>query len=183
MKLAKEEIQKLVLGGLMCVGVVYSYFDMLLFPLKKYQASTKKSSEALVPEMQKAQAQIKLTQDLEKTLAQRSIVLRQVDDMIPEGSPVAWFPTKVGDFFKRQGIEKATTKLNSEAPEKEMPGFRRMAWGIDLPKIDYAQFGGAVAALENDDPLLEIRAMQIDASRDDAETQRTTLTVNNLVKQ
>ena len=183
MKLGKDEIQKLVLGGLLLVGVVYSYFDLLLFPLKKRQEATLKSTVALGPEIQNAQAQIKKTQELERTVPEKMVVLRQVDAMIPEGSPVAWFPTKVGDFFRRQGIEKATTKINSETPEKDLPGFRRLAWGIDLPKVAYGQFGSAISALENEDPLLEIRTLQIDASRDDAETQRSTITVNNLVKQ
>jgi hypothetical protein len=183
MKLGKEEIQKLVLGGLLLVGVVYSYFDLLLFPLKKHQVLTQKSTVALGPEIQAAQAQIKKTQELERTVPEKTIVIRQVDAMIPEGSPVAWFPTKVGDFFRRQGIEKATTKINSENAEKELPGFRRLTWGIDFPKVVYSQFGGAIAALENEEPLLEIRTMLIDASRDDPETQRSTITVNNLVKQ
>ena len=183
MKLGKDEIQKLILGGLIVVGAVYSYFDLLLFPLQKRQAAAQKSTAGLGPEIQNAQAQIKKTQELEKSLAEKTDVLRQVNDMIPEGSPVAWFPTKVGDFFKRQGIDKSTTKINSETPEKELPGFRRLSWGIDLPKVAFGQFGGAIAALENEEPLLEIRTMQIDASRDDAETQRSTLTVNNLVKQ
>lgn len=183
MKLGKDEIQKLVLGGLLFIGMVYSYFDLLLFPLKKRQEAALKSTVALGPEIQNAQAQIKKTQDLERSVPEKTVVLRQVDAMIPEGSPVAWFPTKVGDFFKRQGIEKATTKMNSEIPEKELPGFRRLAWGIDFPKVVYNQFGGAIAALENEEPLLEIRTLQIDASRDDAESQRSTITVHNLVKQ
>lgn len=183
MKLGKEEIQKLVLGGLLVLGMIYSYFDLLLFPLKKRQEAAIKSTVALGPEIQNAQAQIKKTQDLERTVPEKTVVIRQVDSMIPEGSPVAWFPTKVGDFFKRQGIEKATTKMNSESPEKELPGFRRLSWGIDFPKVVYGQFGGAIAAFENEEPLLEIRTMQIDASRDDAESQRSTITVHNLVKQ
>jgi hypothetical protein len=183
MKLGREEIQKLILGGLIFLGVVYSYFDLLLFPLKKRQSAAQKSTVALGPEIQNAQAQIKKVQDLERSLPEKAVVLRQVDVMIPEGSPVAWFPTKVGDFFKRQGIEKVTTKLNSETIEKDLPGFRRLAWGIDLPKVTYGQFGGAICALENEEPLLEIRTLQIDASRDDAETQRATIVANNLVKQ
>lgn len=183
MKLGKEEIQKLALGGLLLVGVVYSYFDMLLFPLKKKQALATKSAVALGPEIQTAMGQIKKTQDLEASLAQRTIVLRQAGEMIPEGSPVAWLPTKMGDFFKRQGIEKATTKLNSELPEKELPGFRRLAWGIDLPKVSYGLFGSAICALENEEPLIEIRTMQIDATRDDAQSQRAMITVHNIVKQ
>ncbi len=183
MKLGKDEIQKLVLGGLLFVGMVYGYFDLLLFPLKKRQDAATKSTVALGPEILNAEAQIKKAAELEKSVPEKTLVLRQVDAMIPEGSPVAWFPTKVGDFFKRQGIEKATTKINSEAPEKDLPGFRRLAWGIDFPKVVYGEFGNAIAALENEEPLLEIRTMQIDASRDDAESQRSTITVNNLVKQ
>ena len=44
-------------------------------------------------------------------------------------------------------------------------------------------FAQAIAALENEEPLLEISALQIDASRDDVEAQHIFLTVNNLVKQ
>ncbi|HYR58233.1 MAG TPA: hypothetical protein VEO95_06375 [Chthoniobacteraceae bacterium] len=183
MKLAREEIQKLILGGLILLGVVYSYFDLLLFPLKKHQDAATKSAVALGPEIQNAQTQIKNTQDLEKSVGEKTIVLRQADAMIPEGSPVAWFPTMIGDFLKRQGIEKVTTKLNTESVEKELVGFRRLTWGIDIPKVGYGQFGGAICALENENHLLEIRTVQIDASRDDAETQRATITLNNLVKQ
>jgi len=183
MKFGKEEIQKIVLGGLLVIGVVYSYFDLLLAPLKKQQAAARKTTEDLGPQILNARGQLKRTADLERNFAERTVPLRQVDGMIPEGSPVAWFPTKIGDFFKRQGIEKTTTKLNTESPEKELTGFRRISWGIDLAKVGYGQFGSAVSRLENEDPLLEIRSLQIDASRDDAETQRVALTVVNLVKQ
>jgi hypothetical protein len=183
MKLGKEEIQKIVLGGLLLIGLVYVYFDLLLAPLKRQQVAAKKSTADLSPQIVNAKGQVKRTADLERTFVERTLALRQVDAMIPEGSPVAWFPTKVGDFLKRQGIEKVSTKINTDTPDKDLPGFRRLAWSIDLAKVSYSQFGSAVCALENEDPLLEIRTIQIDASRDDAETQRVTLTVNNLVKQ
>ena len=38
-QLGKEEIQKIILGGLMCFGVIYSYFNLLLGPLTKRQAA------------------------------------------------------------------------------------------------------------------------------------------------
>jgi hypothetical protein len=73
--------------------------------------------------------------------------------------------------------------MTAEAMEKELPGFRRISWGIDIPKVEFATLGQAVAALENEEPLLEISTLQIDASRDDVEAQHAVLTVNNLVKQ
>lgn len=183
MKLDKEEIQKIVLGGLLLLGVVYSYFDMLLGPLMKRAELTQTAIVSLGPEIANAKAQIAKTEQLEKDTPKLVMPMRQAEAMIPEGAPVAWFPTRITDFFKKQGIDRATTRMNNETPEKELPGFRRIAWGVDLPKVDFPVFGQAVAALENSEPLLEITAVQIDSSRDDVESQHAFLTVNNLVKQ
>lgn len=183
MKFHREEIQKIFLGGLLLLGVVYSYFDLLLFPLQKGHATARKSIDALTPEMQSAEAQIKRTEDLQKAAPEKTAVITQINAMIPDGSPVAWFPPKVTDFFKRQGIEKVTTKYQSETPEKEVAGYRRLSWGLDLQKVEFAQFGTALCALENEEPLLEITTVQIDTLREDVENQRATLTVQNIVKQ
>ena len=183
MKLGKQEIQKLILGVLILIGVVYSYFDLLLFPEMASQAALKKSIEALGPEINTAQGQVKKTADLQKASPPKLQIIPQVHAMIPDGSPVAWFPTRIGDFFKRQGIDKTAIKMNNEFPEKELPGFRRLAWTVDLSKVDFAQFGTAVCALENEEPLMEITSIQIDASRDDVESQHVVLTLNNLLKQ
>ena len=73
--------------------------------------------------------------------------------------------------------------MNNEFPEKELPGFRRLSWGIDLPRVDFVPFAAALAQLENEEPLVEVVSLQIDTSREDSESQRALLTVNNLVKQ
>jgi hypothetical protein len=183
MKLGKEEIQKIVLSGLLLLGVIYSYFDLLLGPLMTRQEQTQKNVTALGPEIENAKAQIAKTAQLEKDTPKLTLPMRQAEAMIPEGAPVAWFPTRIGEFFKKQGIDRASTRMTSESPEKDLKGFRRISWGVDLPKVDFVTFGLAVAALENEEPLLEVTALQIDASRDDVETQHAFLTVNNLVKQ
>lgn len=183
MKLGKEEIQKLILGGLLLLGVVYSYFDILLIPLQKRQAVLRKSIEAIEPEMRTAQAQIIRTQSLKQSAPEKTTVISQVNGMIPDGSPIAWFPPKMADLFKRQGIEKVQSKFTGESSEKDLPGYRRLAWGVDLQKVDFSQFGAALCALENQEPLLEITSLQIESAREDVEAQRATLTVQNIVKQ
>lgn len=183
MKLGKEELQKTVLGSLICFAVVYSYFNLLLGPLSKRQDALQKSVTALGPEISTAKAQIKKTRELEGSAPGKMATTRQVVAMIPEGSPVAWFPPRVGDFFKKQGLDKATTKLSSEVTDKEMVGFRRMAWAIDLPKVGFVAFATAIAALENEEPLVEINNLQIDTTREDVEMQHALLTVSNIVKQ
>jgi hypothetical protein len=183
MKLGKDEIQKLFLGGLMLIGLIYGYFSMLLGPLSTRQENARKSITALGPQIAEAKAQMRRTQELERNAPSATMNAQQVEAMIPEGSPVAWFPPRVAEFFKRQGVDKSATKLNNEFPEKDLPGFRRMSWGVDLPKVEFAPFAAALAALENEEPLLEITSMQLDASRDDVESQHALITVNNLVKQ
>ncbi len=183
MKLGKEEIQKIVLGVLLLFGVLYSYFDLLLGPLEKRQEATRQSVEALGPEIAKAKAQIEKTRVLEQNAANVALTARQVEAMIPEGAPVAWFPTRMAEFFKRNGLDKTVTRLTTEAPDKELQGFRALSWGVDLPKVEFVAFSKALAALENEEPLLEVSALQINANREDVETQRILLTVNNLIKQ
>ena len=50
MKLGKEEIQKIVLGSLMLVGIVYVYFNMLLGPLVQRPGIVRQSIVDLEPD-------------------------------------------------------------------------------------------------------------------------------------
>jgi hypothetical protein len=183
MKLGKEEIQKIVLGILLLFGMVYSYFNLLLGPLVARQEAYGKSIKGLGPLTVAAKAQIDKTTQMEKEAPKVAMTVHQVNAMIPAGSPVAWFPTRMADFFKRQNIDKVTTRLNSEAADKRYAGYRKLTWGIDVPRVGFVQFANAVAALENEEPLIEITNMQIDAGREDVEMQHVLITVNNLVRQ
>ena len=183
MKLGKEEIQKIFLAALLVLGVVYSYFNLLLGPLSKHQETIQKSVTALGPEIATAKAQIQRTRELEQGAPLRMATTKQVTAMMPEGSPVAWFPPRISEFFKKQGLEKSSTRLQSETVDKEMVGFRKLSWGIDLPKVGFVPFATAVASLENEEPLVEINSLQLDASREDLEMQHALLTLTNIVKQ
>ena len=183
MKLGKEEIQKLALGLLMLVGLVYSYFDMLLFPELKKQEAIRKNIESITPEIAKAKEQIKKAQELEQSAPEKTQVVPQVQAMIPDGAPVAWFPPRVSEFFKRHNIDKVAARMNTETPEKELPGFRRISWTIDLPKVDFISYGQALCALENEDPIVEITTLLMESSHEDVESQHALITVNTLAKQ
>jgi len=80
-------------------------------------------------------------------------------------------------------VDKTATRLNNEIEDKNLPGFRRISWSVDLPRVDFIPFAAAIAQLENDEPLVEISALQVDTSGEDVESQHVLMTVNNLVKQ
>jgi hypothetical protein len=182
MKPRKEDIQKIVLGVLMAMGVVYGYFSILLGPLKKQQLYTRASLSALEPEIAKAKADLERAKQTEANAPKAASTMAQIDAMIPEGAPVAWFPTLVADFFKKQGVEKITTRMTTEVAEKEIPGYRRINWGVDVPKVDCLRFASSLADLENQEPLLEVQGVTIETLKDDPEAQHVLLTLNNIVK-
>lgn len=180
--LGKDNIQKIALGSLLAVGVVYGYFHFLLGPLRAKTRSTAASSTALDPEIAKANSQLLRAKVVEKEAPPIEASIASITGMIPEGAPVAWFPVVISDLFKKAGFEKATTKLSTEIPEKELTGYRRMTWTIDLPRVDCLVFGAALADLENAEPLVQIQSVALETLREDPEVQRVLLTVNNIVK-
>jgi hypothetical protein len=161
MKIGKDEIQKIVLGALVAGGVVYGYFNWLLGPLKQRHQNVAKSIAALEPEIGRARAQISRDLDVQKEAPIARETLAQIDGMIPEGSPVAWFPTLIGDFFKNHGIEKVSTRMNAEGAMPNLTGYRRISWGVELPKVDSLVFAKAMAALENEEPLIGVDSVTI----------------------
>jgi hypothetical protein len=183
MTLGKDEIQKIVLSGLLLIGLIYGYFNMLLGPLSAKQEAAAKSTEELRKKVAEHKAKIRLGQQMDNEAPAAVNIIRQVNAMIPEGSPVAWFPTQMAEHFKQHGIEKISTRMNSEQAEKELAGFRRITWGIDLPQVNFVKFAQALASLENQHPLVEVSGLQVETGTENPENQRVLLTVRNLVKQ
>lgn len=181
-KLGKEEIQKIVLGVLLGVGVVYGYFEWLLFPLQARHAAMTKNIEALKPAIVKAKTQVAREAGVQGQAPVAQATLAQIDSMIPEGAPVAWFPPRIGDFFKNHGIDKAVTRLNSSTVHPTLPGYQRYSWAVEIPQVNHLTFGAALADLENTELLVSIENITIESLREEPDQQRVLLTLINTVK-
>lgn len=183
MKLGKEEIQKIFLGGLLFIILIYGYFEMLLGPLQKQRTSTKSRIEELNKKLTEAKGQIRRVQQLEASLPAAEQTMAAVKAMVPAGAPVAWFPPRVAEHFNREGLGKAATRMTGETADKDLPGFRRMTWSVDLAKIEFIPFAQALADFENNEPLAEITSMQIEAGTTDVEVQRASFNVRTTLTQ
>jgi hypothetical protein len=183
MKLTKDQTQKIFLGAMLLVGVVYGFITFLIGPTQTDRDANLKKAAALDPKIAAAKSQINKVKELQAKLPEAEKFAAQVKGMIPEGSPVAWFPPKLGDYFKRQGVDKVAARSNSDAIEKDLPGFRRMNWGVEVPRVEFAQLATAIAELENGEPLLEIEELFIEVNRDEVHLQHANFTINNLVSQ
>jgi hypothetical protein len=183
MKLTKDEIQKIVLAGMILAIVLYVYSTMLLGALTQREAGANNEINDLQPKVKTAEKQIAATRGLEQNSAQVTERLFEIKSLIPNGAPVAWFPPKMTDFFKRQGITKSSIKLTGDSASASLSGFKNLAWSIDLPQTNFVPLGLAIAALENENPLLEINSLQVDAGTENPGAQHATLTINTIVNQ
>lgn len=183
MKLGKEEIQKIVLGVLLFAILIYGYFEMLLGPLKSNRGRSQARIEELTKKLREAKGQIRRVQELEAEVPVAEQTVQAVKAMIPPGAPVAWFPPRVAEQFNREGLEKAATRMTGETTDKDLSGFRRMTWSVDLAKVEFIPFAQALADFENNEPLAEITSLQIEAGNEDVELQRAALNVRTTVTQ
>ena len=166
----------------MFCGVIYAYFEFLLGPQSAGRENALKAAVALEPQIAAARAQIAKTKSIEDKGPEAQHLLDQVKAMIPDGSPIAWLPTKVADLFKREGIEKANARMLNEVSDKELAGFSKISWAVDVSRTGFLTFAGALSALENEEPLMEVQGFEIEAAREDILNQRITFTLLNLVR-
>ena len=181
-KLNPEQIKKLVLCGILLCFVFYWYFVLLLPGLKKSENATKKMISDMRPKIEAAERQIAAVRGLEKEAPNVANILDALKSMIPDESPIAWFPPRMKDFFERHGIQKVRTSIKRDSSDIRVSGLKRVEWTIEIPVADAVSLGIAIAGLENEDPLVEVRSVQISRLPDNIEYQRATLTLSSLVK-
>jgi hypothetical protein len=182
MKLNAEEIKKIVLSAMVFIILLYCYKNMMLDDQSKRETRALETIASLTPQLADAQKQINRTTALKEKAPADNEILDQIKAMIPPGEPVAWFPPRIMEFFKRQGIEKSSVRQSGVSGGRELPGFKRIAWTIDLPRTEFVQLAIAIAGLENEEPLLEITGLQIDESADNLQFQHATLNVSIIAK-
>jgi predicted Holliday junction resolvase-like endonuclease len=182
MKLTKDQIQKSVLGAMLFCGIIYSYGEFLLGPLSAAREQAVKDAAELVPKIAAARAQIAKTKEVEKKAPASQTLLEQVKAMIPQGSPIAWVPTKITELFRREGVEKSAARMLGEVSEKEISGFAKYAWAVEVPRAEFITFAKALSALENEEPLMEVQFLDIEAGRENVQFQRMTITLHNIVR-
>lgn len=189
MKVTKDKAQKIGLAVVGFFGLLYVYFDQLINPAQAGVLATAQASKDMIPKINAAKELIDRVKKLEEKGPSSKALIDQVNGMIPDGSPVAWFPSRMNSFFKRQhfpefapnGIEKVTVRQSSEIAD--IKGFRKITWALDMPKIQFMLFAAVIANLENEEPLIEVSSIIMDVNRDSFTEQKATVTIISLVKQ
>jgi hypothetical protein len=175
--LKKDQIQKLALSAMGFVVLLYVYFSFFLGPLNARRNTMLKTIEDLQGKLGSSKAEMTKATNLEKQASAATARFAALKTLSPEGAPIAWFPPRMKAFFARQEIDKANTRLENSTPfkEPELSGWTQYSWAVDLPQTDFVVLGNAIAQLENTEPLLTIRRINIHSAVDDPQFQQVTL--------
>ncbi len=182
-KLTKDQWQKISLSALLMIGLIYCYFTFLIGPMGKTDASNLASIEALDGQLAQARTQEMRSRTIEAQARTAEETLAQVNDMIPEGEPIAWFPPKMHDFLERQNLKNSVVRpAGGASPEAGMGDLKSETWSIEVPQSGFVQLGIALAGLENEEKLLQITHLQISNQVDNPEKQHVMINVVALEK-
>ncbi|GEM_PF-832221 len=186
MKLSKETFQKIFLGTLLVAGGVYYYTSELVGPLNLRETRAKGEIKALETKIKEGKAKISQQRALEASdpySEQAQKVLAAMQSAIPSAPPVAWLPTRLGAFFKSEGIPKQSYKPDSSAQnDLGLSGYQLSSWNVEIPAVAYGVFGKALAGFENQDGLSQVTALRIDAVAKDPESHNAQITFSTFVK-
>lgn len=183
MKLTQDQQKKIILIALLFAFVLYWYFFNLLPGFTKQEKSAAKKIEELQPKIKSAKGEIAAVKSLEAKVPEVSEKIETLRALVPDDAPVAWFPPKVRNFFKRHGIEDVTTRQKRALGEIGAGGFSQIEWIVDIPKVDAVGLGIALAGLEAEDPTVSVISVTISADSRDPEFQSATLVLSSIVKQ
>ena len=181
--LNKEQTKRLMLGGFGLIGLLYVYFTFFLGPLNNSRNSIQGKINELEQKIATSKAEISKATKLEESAHAATVRYDAMRALSPDGAPIAWFPPRMKTFFAGQQIDKVTTRLegNNAFKEKELAGWNRYLWIVDLPQADFGSLGKAIALLENSNPLLSIRRLRIHAAANDPEMQEIVFTASTII--
>lgn len=183
-KLNKDQVQKIFLSTLLMIALLYCYSTFLIGPLGTQQLRAEATLKELDTKIGSASTRTKRLNAMELQSKAAGETLAQVNALIPEGEPIAWFPPRMRAFFDRQGIHDIVIKLDRKEKPTEVDlasTFNNFQWTVELPSVPYIPLGIALAGLENEEQLLEIQRVQITSQPANPEQQRITLGIVSLL--
>jgi len=184
MALQSSEIKKIAIGVVFVLLGVYVYFSNFRKPLEEKQKRLEKELVGLREQAKAARDQIARTKALTAGATAAEEVFAQFEQFMKEGAPVAWFPPQVEAFFDRHAIKGVETRIGNEErlPEPDLAHLTQQRWSVRIPQVGYLGFGVALAALENELPILEVQSLRLALPQAGPEFQTVEMAVSTTLE-
>lgn len=184
-KLPKEQLQKIVMMVIFFIILVFVFLSYLISPIGKQKETIVAGNTALEKQVKGAKQQISTTRNLETQSTAAIDTIDRVNELIPEGAPIAWFPPRIERHFAAHDIPGASPRLVNSSPPAEaaLASYNEMEWSLTISKVDFFKFAIALAGLENEHPLLKVTSLRISADAENPAVQNIEMEMKNLVRQ
>jgi hypothetical protein len=182
--LNQDQIKKVILSGFGFVFLLYVYFTFFLGPLNKSRQAALVAIADVQHKIDTSKGETAKTASLERQAKDMTGHFAALKALNPEGAPIAWFPPRIKGFLADQKIDKVMARLEGTTSFKDadLSGWTKYDWLIDLPQTDYASLGEAIAALENREPLLCIRKLNIHLTAQEPQFQQVTIAATTAIE-
>jgi hypothetical protein len=183
-KINQDQIKKMMLSGFGLVFLLYVYFSFFLGPLNRSRQAAQAAIVDIQHKIDTSKNEMAKTATLERQAKDMTAKLAALKALNPEGAPIAWFPPRVKAFFADQNIDKAMARLEGTTnfKEAELSSWVKYDWLIELPQTDYASLGQAIAALENTEPLLWIKKLNIHITAQQPQFQQVAFAATTVIE-
>lgn len=183
-KFNKDQIQKIILSGMLFIFLLYCYFTYGLDPLKAKNKRNTTEMEEVQKKLDAAKLQIRKGQNAVTNAATAVATMESIKGMIPREAPIAWLPPRLTAFFASQGIEKIAVKPGRTEPVRleGLGDFKYYFWSIETEGISFLKMAPALSALENNQPLLIIRGLHFEVLPGNPEMQKFSCELNSILK-
>ena len=158
----------------------WQVYGRLIVPLTEQATEARRAVLDLKGRIAGAQETIGEIHALEQAASGARGRLPSLQGEVPPGSPLVWFPARIGKHFRSMDIPSAVTRLNTTLDEPELPGFERTYWAVELPlgkgSSEIRKACLAVAEIEPLDP--SIRVLDVEIRNDANDPTRRLLVMN-----
>jgi hypothetical protein len=161
----KEERQRLMLGALLLIGVLYGYFGLLLSPI---ELGITHADRAITERNQQIASNGVELRALREEIARldRPILDTTANELIataPE-SHLATTPSTLSRIFDQHRLPKPDARAAMLLPFAGREDLQRAVWELKLRQADALQAGEVIASLENEFVLGEMREIALETN-------------------
>jgi hypothetical protein len=163
-------------------GLAWWAHGHLIVPLAGRGSVLRQQLEQVREHTAEARKTLRTVAALEAQTDDARAELERLQEGLPEGAALVWFPERMRKHFRDAGFDVVSVLPNTAADVPELPGFERSYWAVELPitggakEIRAALVG--LAGLETADSFVRI----LDAAvRPDSQNPARQVAVANVV--
>jgi hypothetical protein len=183
-KLSKDQIKKLALSGMGFVFLLYVYFTFFLGPLQTSRENTLSQIADTQKKIDTSKSEVTKAASLERQAKDAMTRFAALKGLAPEGAPIAWFPPRMKTFFANEGLDRAVARLesNTNFKQNELSAWTKYNWLIELPQVDFANMGKAIADLESAQPLLCVTKLSVHVLPEQPQYQQVAIAATTVIE-